>query len=233
MSCRPARPAAKDPFGHDSDSDSDSDSDVGDDLMDDGGDSGDSSDVSLPSGLVPHPSAEHKCGITQGVFDVRSPAGGAKDRAKGRWRRGGMTGCVGGTGGLVAAGASPKYIHTATPQLPHAVLLRLPTNLVHCRAHVLPPLSLHISPTIRFPLLWSLPPLTLYPQKHFRPKLPEDSKKKGKARKTKVEWTVRETRDLLDGVKKHGKGSWTKIIDDNEYSFHRGRITNDLSNVGC
>ena len=58
--------------GSGSDSDSDSDSD------DDGGDSGDSSDVSLPSGLVPHPSAEHKGGITQGVFDVRSPAGGRR-----------------------------------------------------------------------------------------------------------------------------------------------------------
>ena len=74
MSSR-SRPAAKDPFGHDSGSDSDSDSDDSDD---DGGDSGDSSDVSLPSGLVPHPSAEHTGGITQGVFDVRSPAGGRR-----------------------------------------------------------------------------------------------------------------------------------------------------------
>ena len=96
-------------------------------------------------------------------------------------------------------------------------------------------LSSSLSPTTRSPPPFSPGPNppTPHPQKHFRPKLPEDSKKKGKARKTKVEWTVRETRDLLDGVKKHGKGSWTKIIDDNEYSFHRGRITNDLSNVGC
>ena len=128
---------------------------------------------------------------------------------------------IGGVGGKeVAAGASHTHAHHPRPLSDSCVVSLLSSSL---------------SPTTRSPPP-SLPgpnPLTPHPQKHFRPKLPEDSKKKGKARKTKVEWTVRETRDLLDGVKKHGKGSWTKIIDDNEYSFHRGRITNDLSNVGC
>jgi hypothetical protein len=62
---------------------------------------------------------------------------------------------------------------------------------------------------------------------------PETSEKTGRerpkrsARKPRRKWSDEETNDLLLGVKKHGFGKWTKIVEDADYHFD-DRTAGDL-----
>jgi hypothetical protein len=63
-----------------------------------------------------------------------------------------------------------------------------------------------------------LPKAILNPEPESLPAANKESKKKKDAR-TRKRWTEEETNNLLLGVKKHGLGCWTDILDDSEFTF--------------
>jgi hypothetical protein len=72
-----------------------------------------------------------------------------------------------------------------------------------------------------------VPKAILNPEPESLPIIGSKESKKKKGARMRKRWTEQETNDLLRGVKKHGLGCWTDILDDPGFSFDK-RTAADL-----